>query len=547
MAHVSADRVRTTAVNIGSGAVSVAAAAPTGYRTFSAVLANGDTCYYTIQHQTSGQWEVGLGTYTSSTNTLARTTIISSSNAGLLVTFNTGTVDIFITAPASRIIQTAADGTVTLPASSKVGAALITPQGPITASGLTSATAKLLGRATAATGAVEEITLGTGLSFSGTTLNAAGGAEVSVLTYGADPTGVADSTTAFQNAINSLGSLGGTVIVPPGLYLIDNNLTVGKTTSPYISNVTLKGPTMHQPQPYNTAQYATVANIRLNSAATITLAGGCGLDGLRIIRKGLTFSRTAASSFAGTAISSVGSAGASVRNCMILGFSQAITFSNAGQWVVSDVFIDCTNGVKVDLSYDVTRLTRVHCWPFVTDPFKLSATDAQTINKRAGRAFWFTSLNDWTNVVDCFSFGYNIGYLIDNNATINLIGCGADNTQTHAGSAGFATGNLGANSCVHMVGCLAAAHENNVYLDSSANGTVIMNNCEFWGATNGAGSGFGFANISGVTFLNNVYIHDNLTGYAVVGGTVYGSGVALRGNTTTGSGTINAMPTTVAI
>lgn len=33
-------------------------------------------------------------------------------------------------------------------------------------------TAKLLGRSTAGSGAVEEITLGTGLSFTGTTLNA---------------------------------------------------------------------------------------------------------------------------------------------------------------------------------------------------------------------------------------------------------------------------------------------------------------------------------------------------------------------------------------
>lgn len=48
--------------------------------------------------------------------------------------------------------------------------------GAITTSGLTQVTGKLLGRNTAATGAVEEITVGTNLSLSGTTLNATAGA-----------------------------------------------------------------------------------------------------------------------------------------------------------------------------------------------------------------------------------------------------------------------------------------------------------------------------------------------------------------------------------
>jgi len=47
--------------------------------------------------------------------------------------------------------------------------------GAVGSSGLTQNTAKLLGRGTAGVGAIEEITLGTGLSLSGTTLNATGG------------------------------------------------------------------------------------------------------------------------------------------------------------------------------------------------------------------------------------------------------------------------------------------------------------------------------------------------------------------------------------
>jgi hypothetical protein len=112
MAFVTADRVRDTSTTAGSGSFSVSGTAPTGYRTFSAVLSVNDTFYYSIQHQTLNEWEVGLGTY-SSANTFARTTIYSSSNAGSAVTFSAGTKDVFITMAASRSPQLNASGNVT--------------------------------------------------------------------------------------------------------------------------------------------------------------------------------------------------------------------------------------------------------------------------------------------------------------------------------------------------------------------------------------------------------------------------------------------------
>ena len=111
MAFVTADRVRDTSTTAGSGSITVSGTAPTGFRTFSAVLSVGDTFYYAIQSQGANEWEVGLGTY-SSANVFARTTILSSSNAGSVVTFSAGTKDVFITLAATKTIHRDGGGNV---------------------------------------------------------------------------------------------------------------------------------------------------------------------------------------------------------------------------------------------------------------------------------------------------------------------------------------------------------------------------------------------------------------------------------------------------
>ena len=112
MAFITADRVLDSSTSTGTGAFVVSGTPAAGYRTFSAVMSIGDTCYYSIQGQTTSEWEVGLGTY-SSANTLTRTTIYSSSNAGSVVTFSAGTKNVFITMAASKSPQLDPSGNVT--------------------------------------------------------------------------------------------------------------------------------------------------------------------------------------------------------------------------------------------------------------------------------------------------------------------------------------------------------------------------------------------------------------------------------------------------
>jgi len=98
-----ADRVKDTTVTTGTGTLTLDASPPTGYRAFGSVLSSGDTVIYTIEHQTLGEWEVGIGTYTSSGTTLSRDTILSSSNSGSATNFSSGTKNVFI-APVTDLI-----------------------------------------------------------------------------------------------------------------------------------------------------------------------------------------------------------------------------------------------------------------------------------------------------------------------------------------------------------------------------------------------------------------------------------------------------------
>ena len=104
MALVLADRVRDTTTTTSTGTITLSGTAPTGFQNFS-VIGNGNTTYYTIAHQTANEWEVGIGTYTSSGTTLSRTTVLGSSNAGSLVVFSAGTKDVFVTYPAERSVN----------------------------------------------------------------------------------------------------------------------------------------------------------------------------------------------------------------------------------------------------------------------------------------------------------------------------------------------------------------------------------------------------------------------------------------------------------
>ena len=100
MALVVNDRVKETSTTTGTGTFTLAGAV-LGFETFSTAIGNTNTTYYSIVNE-NGEFEVGLGTV--GAGTLARTTILSSSNSDSAVNFSAGTKDVFCTLPASKAV-----------------------------------------------------------------------------------------------------------------------------------------------------------------------------------------------------------------------------------------------------------------------------------------------------------------------------------------------------------------------------------------------------------------------------------------------------------
>jgi len=112
MAFVSKDRVKETSTTTGTGDFTLAGA-QTGFKAFSAVCSSGDTFFYTIVNNVSGEFEIGEGTFTAG-GALQRDTVLSSSNSNSAVTFGAGSKDVFLTAASDALIQASTDGTLTI-------------------------------------------------------------------------------------------------------------------------------------------------------------------------------------------------------------------------------------------------------------------------------------------------------------------------------------------------------------------------------------------------------------------------------------------------
>jgi len=111
MAIVVKDRVQQTSTTTGT-ADFLLTGAVSGFQSFAAI-GNTNVTYYTAVDPNTGDWEVGIGTYSTTGPTLARTTILSNSlSTTAKIDFAAGPKIVFCVYPAEKAIYEEVSGNV---------------------------------------------------------------------------------------------------------------------------------------------------------------------------------------------------------------------------------------------------------------------------------------------------------------------------------------------------------------------------------------------------------------------------------------------------
>jgi hypothetical protein len=100
------DRVKESSITTGVAPI-VLTGSPTGYQNVASSISTSNTFPYVVELVGGSEWEIGVGQYVSSNNSIIRTQILNSSNSSNIVNFSAGTKNVFISVPAAYIALTA--------------------------------------------------------------------------------------------------------------------------------------------------------------------------------------------------------------------------------------------------------------------------------------------------------------------------------------------------------------------------------------------------------------------------------------------------------
>jgi hypothetical protein len=272
--------------------------AVTGFQAFS-VIGNGNTTFYTISDQSGGNFEVGIGTYSSIGPTLERTTVLTSSNSNAKVSFPAGTKDVFITYPSEKAVYLDASGDVQ-PALGTVNATTVDTTN-LEVTNLKAKDGTAAGSIANSTGVVTlassvlTTTDINGGTIDGTTIGGASAAAGNFTTLGASSTATLN-TLASSGATLTGGSING-MAIGGSTAAAGNFTTLGATGVATFSAGTVSSPAITTTGDTNTGIFFPAADtiafseggvesMRLDSDGQVIISANNTTNGLRITQVG---------------------------------------------------------------------------------------------------------------------------------------------------------------------------------------------------------------------------------------------------------------------
>jgi hypothetical protein len=347
------------------------------------------------------------------------------------------------------------------------------------------------------------------------------GANPNITDTTADRDGLVDCTAALQALLDGAATRGGQVDIGDARLLISSNLAVP-------AGVTLCG---HWRTPGDLTKdagtyggtaptFGTMGScLILGAGVSITLGAGGALAGLLVMRSGVNHPVVGDGTYSGTAVTVDGD-DCYIGYCMFLGHTLAINSDLSGRHKFEWIFGDCSGGIKIASSFDVSRITNCHFWPWLsTGNDGVAVPDAN--HYRSGVGFDIHGL-DIGIVSDCFAFGYYRGFRVISVGAATFTNCATDGALLFAGSIGFdiGDGSLG-DTGTRFIGCVVFSAVNGFWINLPTNDYVSLTNCQC-----SAVSGTGIYVASGDVGIHggflaattaNVYVANALSKVSIVG------------------------------
>jgi hypothetical protein len=94
------DRIKEVSISTGTTPI-ILAGATVGFQNVASSISTSNTFPYVVELVGGSEWEIGIGQYISSNNSIIRTQIINSSNNRNIVNFSAGSKNVFVSVPAA--------------------------------------------------------------------------------------------------------------------------------------------------------------------------------------------------------------------------------------------------------------------------------------------------------------------------------------------------------------------------------------------------------------------------------------------------------------